>query len=104
MVKSKDIIDTANAMITLAKGEKKAVLSIAGLYGSMTPEARDVDITGASEYTLALGLVIFNLPQRLLANFYFKIKQIDYPVKTFKTEGEAVSWLYQQVRVNKSAV
>lgn len=93
----------AETMTELSEGNRKAILSVAGLYGSMTTEARKVDINNANLYTLALGLVIRELPQRLLANFYFKLKKIDYPVKSFRSEEEAVDWLQQQIRMSQKA-
>lgn len=91
----------ADAMTKLSKGEPKAILSVAGLNGSISPDARKVDINDAQTYTLALALVIQELSQRLLANFYFKIKKVDYPVKTFKSETEATEWLQHQIRLNQ---
>lgn len=95
------LVEIAETMNTLARGERRPIISIAGMYGSITTEARKVDINDANSYTLALALVIQELPQRLLANFYFKLKKVDYPVKTFKTEELAVEWLQQQIRANQ---
>ena len=93
--------EIADSVTLLSKGEKCAVLNVAGLYGSITPEARKVDINDADKHTLALALVISELHQRLLANFYFKLKQVNYPVKTFKNEEAALDWLHQQVRASQ---
>ncbi len=93
--------EIADTITLLSQGKQCAVLNVAGLYGSMTPEARKVDINGASQYTLALAIVISELHQRLLANFYFKLKQVNYPIKTFKSEEDAVEWLHHQVRLNQ---
>lgn len=95
------INEMADTISHLANGSKAAVLSVAGLYGSITPDARKVDINKDEDYTLAIALVINELSQRLLANFFFKLKRISYPVKTFKTEEEATSWLHQQIRANQ---
>jgi hypothetical protein len=103
-VGAEHIVEFAETITLLSQGERMPLLSIAGLYGSMTTDARGVDINDANHYTLALGLVIQELPQRLLANFYFKLKKIDYPVKTFKNEDEAIEWLQHQVRINQKAV
>lgn len=103
VVDANHLTDIKEAMYQISEGQQKAILSIAGLYGSMTPEARDVDINGATDYTLALALVIQELSQRLLASFYFKIKRVDYPIKTFKREEEAVAWLAQQIRAKQQA-
>jgi hypothetical protein len=102
-IDSHHLIEIADAITHLAKGSPKAILSIAGLYGSISAEARKVDINAANVYTLALALVIQELSQRMLANFYFKLKRIDYPVKTFKNEADAITWLQQQIRMNQMA-
>lgn len=103
-VDEKFMQDSIDAMTLLSKGEKKALLSIPGLYGTITPEARKISLSGSNSYTLALGLVITELSQRLLVNFYFKIKKTPYPVKIFKTEKEAVAWLHHQIRLSRKAV
>jgi hypothetical protein len=94
----KHLKEIAEAMQVLSKGKRMPLLSIAGLYGSITTEARKASINPSDQYTLALALVIKELPQRLLANFYFKVKKVDYPVKSFSTEEEASAWLLQQMR------
>jgi hypothetical protein len=95
------LIQISDAISKLSSGRKDAILSVAGLYGSMTPEARKISINTDNEYTLAIALVIQDLSQRLLANFYFRIKKVNYPVKIFKSEEEATSWLYQQIHTSQ---
>ena len=97
------INEMSDVMSRLSNGGKAAILSVAGLYGSMTPDARKVDINKDQDSTLAIALVINELSQRLLANFFFKLKKVNYPIRTFKTEEEATSWLYQQIRANQQA-
>ena len=53
-------------------------------------------------HTIAIGLIIQSLAQRLLANFFFKINKAPYPVKFFKTELEATVWLHQQLELERS--
>jgi len=95
------LIQISDAISKLSSGRKDAILSVAGLYGSMTPEARKISINTDNEYTLAIALVIQDLSQCLLANFYFRIKKVNYPVKIFKSEEEATSWLYQQIHTSQ---
>ena len=95
------LLGISDAMEILSNNKPKAILSVAGQYGSITPEARKLDLHKDAGYTLALALVIKELAQRILANFYFKIKKVDYPVKTFKSEDEATTWLHQQIRMNQ---
>lgn len=97
-IDAKHLNEIAEAMLIISKGKRMPLLSIAGLYGSITPEARKVSINPSDKYTLALALVIKELPQRLLANFYFKVKKVDYPVKSFRSEEEATTWLLYQIR------
>ena len=100
-IDTQHLTEMSVAMSRLSKGNKAAILSIAGLYGSITPEARKVDINKDEDYTLAIALVIQELSQRLLANFYFKLKKVNYPVKIFKNENQATEWLQQQIRANQ---
>ena len=100
-IESEHLLEIADAMTELSGERPRAILSVAGLYGSMTPAARKVDIHRANDYTLAIALVIQELSQRLLANFYFKIKSNTYPVKIFKSEEEATAWLQQQIRTSQ---
>lgn len=100
-VTKEDLIGFKKAFREVSKGQKMPLLTISGLYGSITKEAREVDINESEDYTLALGLVITELGQRLLANFYFKIKKVNYPVKCFKNEEDTIEWLHEQARLAK---
>ena len=73
----------------LANGERKCILSIPGLYGSMTPEARKVKVFEDTGHTIAIGLIIQSLSQRLLANFFFKINKAPYPVQFFQKRNRS---------------
>jgi len=86
----------------LANGDEICILSIPGLYGSMTPAARKVKVFKDTSHTIAIGLIIKSLSQRLLANFFFKINHPPYPVKFFKNEIEATLWLREQYNLRQS--
>jgi len=101
-ITAEKLIAINDAIKSLYKGEKRAIISIAGLYGTLTQEAKELNTFHGSD-TVALGLIIQSASQRLIANFYFKIKKAPYPVKFFKTEPEATEWLYEQVKQNKLA-
>ena len=98
-VTAEELIKFRESFLLISNGVKLPMISIAGKQGSISADARDINIS--SRYTSALALVIVELPQRLLSNFYFKIKKVDYPIKTFKTEEEATKWLLQQTRRNQ---
>jgi hypothetical protein len=43
--------------------------------------------------TLADAIVIYSLPQRLIANFYLKVNKPPKPTKVFSNTVEALTWL-----------
>lgn len=96
------LLEIDTTIKSMYKGERRPILSVAGLYGSMTPEARSLNIFHKEE-TIAIGLVIQSASQRLLANFYFRIKKAPFPIKFFKTEAEAVNWLQEQLKFERIA-
>lgn len=49
---------------------------------------------------LCVALLVKNLPQRLLANFYLKINQPTHLHKVFNNEAEAEQWCLQQISLN----
>lgn len=85
-----------DAIKTLCKGKQRCILVIPGLYGSITAEARKMSIQDEDSNTIAIGLIIESLSQRLLSKFYFKINKVPYPVQFFKSEIETVVWLQDQ--------
>jgi len=89
-----------DAIKSLYKGEQRCILSIPGLYGSITTEARKVSIQEDNPNTIAIGLIIESLSQRLLSKFYFKINRVPYPVQFFKSEIEATLWLNEQNKLH----
>ena len=89
-----------DAIKSLYKGEQRCILSIPGLYGSITTEARKVSIQEDNFNTIAIGLIIESLSQRLLSKFYFKINKVPYPVQFFKNEIEATQWLNEQNKLH----
>ena len=88
-----------DAIKSLSKGKPRCILSIPGLYGSITTEARKVSIQEGNSNTIAIGLIIESLSQRLLSKFYFKINKVPYPIQFFKSEIETVVWLHEQNKI-----
>jgi hypothetical protein len=85
---------------SLYKGEQRCILSIPGLYGSITTEARKVSIQEGNSNTIAIGIIIESLSQRLLSKFYFKINKVPYPIQFFRDEIEATLWLNEQTKIH----
>ena len=68
------------------------ILIIGGGRTSMTSDARQLAQTLVYD-TIAEGIVVKSLSERIIANFYFMIKSKSYPIKIFSTEEAAVKWL-----------
>ena len=79
----------------LSKGKKMLVLMIADEITQFDQGAREYSASEAgSKYTLADALVVKNLAQRILANFYVTVNKPKIPSKTFNSEEEAKNWLF----------
>ena len=89
-----------DAIKSLYKGKQRCILVIPGLYGSITAEARKISIQEENSNTIAIGLIIESLSQRLLSKFYFKINKIPYPIQFFRNEIEATLWLHEQNKIH----
>ena len=89
-----------DAIKSLYKGKQRCILVIPGLYGSITAEARKMSIQDENSNTIAIGLIIESLSQRLLSKFYFKINKVPYPVQFFKSEIESTFWLHEQNKIH----
>jgi len=89
-----------DAIKSLYKGKQRCILVIPGLYGSITAEARKMSIQDENSNTIAIGLIIESLSQRLLSKFYFKINKVPYPVQFFKSEIESTLWLHEQNKIH----
>ena len=89
-----------DAIKSLYKGKQRCILVIPGLYGSITAEARKMSIQDENPNTIAIGLIIESLSQRLLSKFYFKINKVPYPVQFFKSEIESTFWLHEQNKIH----
>ena len=87
------------AIKSLSKDKPRSILVIPGLYGSITAEARKISIQEGNSNTIAIGLIIESLSQRLLSKFYFKINKVPYPIQFFKSEIETVVWLHEQNKI-----
>lgn len=73
---------------------RRNVLILSGDRMTMTAKARKIDLNKrVQEFTLREALVINSLGTRISATFYYKLRNPGYPVKTFKTEEEALTWL-----------
>ncbi len=78
-----------------------SVIVIPGLYGSITKEARDMEMFSKDTFKnlISLAIVVHALHQRILATFYIKFKNTKpiYPTKIFDNEKKGIDWSLLQM-------
>lgn len=80
----------------LLKGETGSglVLMMADSTTQFTSEARDFSASKEGlRFSKAEAMVVKNLAQKLIVNFYLKFNNPSVPSKAFNTEEEAIKWL-----------
>ena len=79
-----------------------SIIVIPGLYGSVTKEARDMEMFANETYKnlTSLAIVVHALHQRILATFYIKFKNVKptYPTKIFDSVEKGIEWSLSQSR------
>lgn len=87
------IDDIREASLKLSGGDHIYLLTIPGLYGSISGEVKNSMPYDQMEKTIAIAIIIKSLSQRILANLFFSLKKAPVPVYFFKEESQAVVWL-----------
>lgn len=80
----------------LLKGQMGSglVLMVADSTTQFTNDARDFSASKEGlRFSMAEALVVKNLAQKLVVNFYLKFNKPSVPSKAFNTEEEAIKWL-----------
>jgi len=80
----------------LLKGQMGAglVLMVADSTTQFTNDARDFSASKEGlRFSMAEALVVKNLAQKLVVNFYLKFNKPSVPSKAFNSEEEAIKWL-----------
>lgn len=89
-----DIEKINAAKFGLVGDKKHTVLFISGIFFSVTHEARIFSASKEVNHNaIAKALLIRNMADRLLANFFIKVNRPLAPTKFFSTEKEAMKWL-----------
>ena len=89
-----DILDNADALQNIGKGQKFANLIIIKNFITVDRETRKLaatEITG--KYAIAEALVVNSTALKLLVNFYIAFNKPNRPTRMFDSEDKAVAWL-----------
>ncbi len=96
LLQVQDIEDMAACIQRLTGGRKCAVLVLTGSRNDITKEAREHELSNY-DLSLADGIVVKNLPTRIMTRFYLKFNPPKHPYKIFAKEEEAIIWLMEFV-------
>ena len=89
-----DVAEIIDALEIVTGGKKVPVLSLFKPGNTADKEARDFTASErGSQFTKADGMVIHNLPQKIIANFYLKVNKPNKPTRFVSSEEEAVTSL-----------
>lgn len=78
----------------LGGGKKYPLLIVAGNFTLVDTEVRQyASSVEGNIHTIASGIVVNNLAQKLLGNAYIKFNKPPTPTRLFTKEEEAVKWL-----------
>lgn len=89
-----DVRENAETFGLLSGGKKAPILIIGGAYSTVTKDARDFMATEESlKYSLCEAFLLKYLAQRILINFYIKVKKPIVSTKMFTNEDKAIEWL-----------
>lgn len=100
----KDRLEIISALEALYSGYRVPVVLEMGERVDVTQEARKMDLDDRINKILSLrALVITSLPSRIAARFYYKLRRIPFPVKTFSHVDDAVAWIHEQQEGLKKA-
>lgn len=96
-VKDQDEIQVAVKKLTNNSQDRYHIIVIPGMYGGITPEARNQEMFQNETYNnhKSISVVVGGLPQRILGKFYYHFKKHkpNFPFQLFATEELAIKWI-----------
>lgn len=76
------------------------VVHSAGILTTIEPGVREYLESARYKHKVAEAFVVRNLGQRIIANFYLRIKRHACPTEVFNSEEEAIKWVKMYCRNN----
>lgn len=93
-IEVEDVTEIKAFNLNLIGNNDYGVIVDAQNYTSISPEARGLM---TSEYIeknrVAIAIIIYELPQRIVGNFYINFNKPAVPTKLFSKRQEALSWV-----------
>lgn len=102
MIEVDDIKELRGVNLEIAENKPYTVLVVGEDLASFSRETRE--LLASKEFvgkTIAKAIVIGNLAQRLMANFYLHINKPHIKTKLFTDRKKAMEWLREEVKSQK---
>ena len=88
------VLELNQAQLEIANGKKFPTLTIIGKYTEASKEAMDFIFSKeATVSALMDAFVVNSLSQKIMGNFYLKVKKPGIPTRLFTNENLAIEWL-----------
>jgi hypothetical protein len=88
------VLELHQAQKEIANGNKFPTVTIIGKFTEASKEALDfVFSKEATAFALKDAFVVNSLSQKIIGNFYLKVKKPDIPTRLFTNENLAIEWL-----------
>lgn len=89
-------VEMKNMYCEITEGKKMPFLFEGGEFVSITKDARENAVRMEDDTpTLASAILVKNLGQKILADFYYKINKPKQPYKVFWSKEKALLWIAQ---------
>jgi hypothetical protein len=101
-IEKQDVLDIKEKNLSLAGGEKYAVLISAHYLSTFSKESRE--LTASAEFakeTIATAIIADNMGLRLIGNFYLQVNKPHIRTKLFTDRDEAMNWLRSELLLTK---
>ena len=90
----KEAREFVDALRTITHGKPHPVLKVPGKHANIDKDSRTYMATDeALQYSIAEAVIIRNMAQRIIGNFYLKFDRPKKPVRLFDSMTEAETWL-----------
>ncbi len=92
-IELEDVVELRKVTEEMTNGKCYVSIYEAGEQTSITKEAREISTNDIHiKNRKALAIVVKNLAQRLISNFFINASKRSYPIKVFNSKAKALEW------------
>jgi hypothetical protein len=95
-IELEDVIEIRKVTLQMSEGNPYVAIYESGEQTIVTKEAREIPmIDDTIKNRKALAIIMNNLPQRIIINFFIRTNKKSHPIKAFTSKTEALKWAKQ---------